>query len=77
MNELLCNILAESEGLNIFLLLGIAIFGGTVGAKIIQQLHIPQIVGYIIIGVILGPVLGVISPKTIEALEPINLSLSR
>lgn len=73
MNELLCNILAESEGFNIFLLLGIAIFGGTVGAKIIQQLHIPQIIGYIVIGVILGPVLGVISPKTIEILEPFNL----
>jgi Kef-type K+ transport system membrane component KefB len=73
MNELLCNISAESEGLNIFLLLGIAIFGGTVGAKIIQKLHIPQIIGYLAIGVILGPVLGVISPETIETFEPINL----
>ena len=73
MNELLCTILAESEGLNIFLLLGIAIFGGTVGAKLIQKLHIPQIIGYLAIGVILGPVLGVISPKTIEILEPFNL----
>ncbi len=73
MNELLSTILAESEGLNIFLLLGIAVFAGTVGAKIIQQLHIPQIIGYISIGVILGPVMNVISPETIQNLEPFNL----
>ena len=73
MNELLSAISAESEGFNIFLLLGIAIFGGTVGAKIIQRLHIPQIIGYLAIGVVLGPVAGVIMPETIVSLEPFNL----
>ena len=73
MSELLSTISAESEGLNIFLLLGIAIFGGTVGAKLIQRLHIPQIIGYLAIGVILGPVLKVILPETVENLEPFNL----
>jgi len=56
----------------LILLIGIAIFAGTVGAKIIQKLRIPQIVGYIAIGVILGPVLKIISPQTIETLEPFN-----
>jgi Kef-type K+ transport system membrane component KefB len=73
MDDLLSTISAEYEGLNIFLLLGIAIFGGTVGAKIIQRLRIPQIIGYLAIGVILGPVIGIISPETVENLEPFNL----
>ncbi len=70
MNELLANISARGEPVNIILLIGIAIFAGTVGARIIQKLHIPQIIGYITIGVILGPLLGVISPQTVETLEP-------
>ncbi len=73
MNELLANISARSEQVNIILLIGIAIFAGTVGARIIQKLHIPQIIGYVTIGVILGPLLNVISPQTVETLEPFNL----
>lgn len=73
MNELLANISARSEQVNIILLIGIAIFAGMVGARIIQKLHIPQIIGYVTIGVILGPLLGVISPQTVETLEPFNL----
>ncbi len=73
MNELLANISARAEQVNIILLIGIAIFAGTVGARIIQKLHIPQIIGYVTIGVILGPLLNVISPQTVETLEPFNL----
>lgn len=73
MTEILSTVSAESEGLNVILLIGIAIFAGTVGARVIQKLHIPQIIGYIAIGVILGPLLGVISSQTIEILEPFNL----
>ena len=73
MNELLANISAQSEQVNIILLIGIAIFAGTVGARIIQKLHIPQIIGYITIGVILGPLLNVISPEAVKSLEPFNL----
>ena len=73
MHELLANVSAQSEQVNIILLIGIAIFTGTVGAKVIQKLHIPQIIGYVTIGVILGPLLGVISPQTVESLEPFNL----
>jgi len=61
------------EHLNILLLLGIAIFGGTVGAKLFQKLRIPQVIGFVFIGVILGPLLKVISPATVQSLEMFNL----
>ncbi len=73
MNELLANTTTQSEHLNVILLIGIAIFGGTIGGRIIQKLHIPQIIGYIAIGIILGPLLKIISPRTVENLEPFNL----
>lgn len=73
MNELLANISDQSEQVNIILLIGIAIFGGTVGAKVIQKLHIPQIIGYVTIGLILGPLLGIISAETVGKLESFNL----
>lgn len=73
MNELLANIQAPTEELNIILLIGIAIFGGTVGARVFHLLNIPRIVGYVAIGIVLGPLLGTISPKTIADLEPFNM----
>ncbi len=73
MIEHLNNILAQTEELNIILLIGIAIFGGTVGARIFNRLSIPRIVGYVTIGIILGPLLGIISQKTIRNLEPFNM----
>jgi len=42
MNELLANISAHTEEMNIILLVGIAIFGGTVGARIFHRLNIPS-----------------------------------
>ncbi len=75
MNGLLDNILAQSvEHLNIFLLMGLAIFFGTAGARIFQRFHIPQIVGYIVIGIILGPVLDILSHDTVVTdLKPLSL----
>ena len=73
MNELLANISEQTEQVNIILLIGIAIFTGTVGAKVIQKFHIPQIIGYVIIGLILGPLLGIISTETVVTLESFNL----
>ena len=72
MTELLKSVLAQSEELNIILLIGIAIFGGTVGARIFSRLAIPRIVGYVAIGIVLGPLLSVISEQTIRDLEPFN-----
>jgi Kef-type K+ transport system membrane component KefB/predicted transcriptional regulator len=71
----MCNgILAENlESLNIILLIGIAIFGGTIGARIFHRLSIPSIVGYVAIGIILGPWLGIISRQVVSDLEPFNM----
>ena len=73
MFDVLATTLSESEELNIILLIGIAIFGGTIGARIFQRLSIPRIVGYVAIGILLGPLFGVISERTIHDLEPFNL----
>jgi len=73
MTEPLANISPQSEEINIILLIGIAIFGGTVGARIFHRLSIPRIVGYVAIGIILGPLLGIISQQTIRDLEPFNM----
>jgi len=73
MFDVLATTPVEGEGLNIILLIGIAIFGGTIGARIFQRLHIPRIVGYVAIGIILGPLFGIISERTIQDLEPFNM----
>ena len=74
MSELAVNILAQGiEHLNVILLMGLAIFFGTVGAGLFQRLHIPRIIDYVAIGIVLGPVLGVISPETVQELELFNL----
>lgn len=54
-------------------MIGIAIFGGTIGARIFQRLSIPRIIGYVAIGILLGPLFGVISERTLQDLEPFNI----
>ena len=67
-------VLASTDtGLHLVLLIGVAIFCGTIGARVFQALKIPQIIGFIVIGVGLGPVLGVVPHETVLALEPFNL----
>lgn len=39
---------------DILFLLGLALFSGTIGGRLFQRLKIPQVVGYIVIGIILG-----------------------
>lgn len=58
---------------NLVLLFGLVILGGTFGALLFQRLHIPQVVGCIIVGILLGDVLRVISPEMIEALKPFTM----
>ncbi len=73
---MLASILASQtqQGLNAILILGIAIFGGTVGARLFQRMRIPQVVGYVFIGIVLGPMLTkVIDIETVTAFEPFNL----
>lgn len=60
--------------LPIILILGLAIFLGTVGARVFQKLRIPQVVGYIVIGLIIGePCLKFINLETIGKLENFNM----
>jgi len=63
----------KTEELNIILLIGIAVFCGTVGAWIIQKFRIPQIIGYVIVGVIVGPLLGVFPPEAVGIMEAFNV----
>jgi len=73
-NGLVCVVGAGSfSHLNLLLLLGIAVFGGTVGAKVFQRLHIPQVIGYIIIGLIIGESgLKIVPGAMVASLEPLN-----
>ncbi len=63
----------SSYHLNILFLLGLALFGGTVGGRLFQKLRIPQVVGYIVIGILLGQTgLKIVDEHIISALEPFN-----
>jgi Kef-type K+ transport system membrane component KefB len=75
MNELLSNILALTLGhLNIILLMGLATFFGTVGAGIFQKFRIPQVVGYVVIGLIIGESgLELIGRDTVQVLSFFNM----
>ena len=59
--------------LNLALLFGLIILGGAFGARLFQRLRIPQVVGCIIVGILLGDVLGLITPQTIDSLEPFTM----
>jgi len=55
---------------NIILLLGIVLFLGSAGGRLFQKFKIPQVVGYIIIGIILGQSgLRLINTETIDNLK--------
>lgn len=59
--------------LNVLFLLGLALFGGTIGGRIFQKMRIPQVVGYIIIGILIGQSgLKIVGKDIIEALRPFN-----
>ena len=59
---------------NILLLLGIAVFLGAIGGRVFQRLKIPQVVGYIIIGLIVGQTgFGLISRTVVDEMRPISM----
>lgn len=58
---------------NILLLLGFALFLGTVGGRLFQKIRIPQVVGYIAIGVIIGESgFKFVSHDIVESLQPFS-----
>jgi Kef-type K+ transport system membrane component KefB len=62
-----------SGHLNLALLFGLVILGGTLGERLFQRFHIPQVVGCIMVGILLGDVLNVITPERIETLKPFTM----
>ncbi len=60
--------------LPIILIMGLAIFLGTIGARLFQKLRIPQVVGYIVIGLIIGePCLKIITSEVVGRMETFNM----
>lgn len=84
MNDPLSHILPDFmhfhslQGTQIVLLMGIIMFFGALGGRIFQKLKIPQVVGYIVIGILIGSSgFQILEPETISALNPIStVSLS-
>ncbi|MDP8265384.1 MAG: cation:proton antiporter [Candidatus Aceula meridiana] len=59
--------------INILFILGLAIFGGTLGGRLFQKMRIPQVVGYIVIGIVFGKSgLNIISYQMVEIFQPFN-----
>jgi Kef-type K+ transport system membrane component KefB/CBS domain-containing protein len=64
----------EQVHLSTLEIVGLSVFLGTVGAWVFQRLRIPQVVAYIVIGVVIGRSgMGLIGADTIKGLEPFNL----
>ena len=79
MNDPLAHILPEVmhfsqlQATQLVFLLGLIMFFGALGGRLFQKLHIPQVVGYIVIGIIIGSSgFQILGPSTITALNPIS-----
>lgn len=60
--------------MNLILLFGVIVFLGTFGSRLAQRLHVPQVVGCVLIGVILGgDLLNVIDHDTVKLVEPFTM----
>ena len=63
----------EKFDINILLLLGLALFGGTVGGQLFKKIKIPQVVGYIFVGIILGQSgINLLDKTIIATFKPFN-----
>lgn len=59
---------------SLLVVLGASIFGGTLGASFFQRIRVPQVVGYIVIGLIIGESgLRIVSAEAILVLRPLTL----
>ena len=64
----------ENINFSILFILGLSIFGGLMGASFFQKLRIPQVVGYIVIGLIVGQSgLKLVNQTAITALQPFTM----
>lgn len=63
----------DSGQLGILLILGIGVFGGILGAWLFQKLRVPQVIGYIAIGLLIGRSgLGIIGQVELPTLRPFS-----
>ncbi|MCR4734373.1 MAG: cation:proton antiporter [Treponema sp.] len=61
------------EVTQLVLMLGLIMFLGSIGGWLFQKIKVPQVVGYIVIGILLGSSgFHVLEPKVISALDPIS-----
>lgn len=61
------------QGSQLVFLLGLILFFGAIGGRLFQKLKIPQVVGYIVIGVIIGSSgLQLLGKDVIAALNPVS-----
>ena len=59
--------------MNILLVIGIIILLGTIGGRIFRKLNLPQVMGYIIIGLLLGESFhGFLSGPVLDSFRPIT-----
>jgi len=59
---------------SMLVVLGTVILGGSLGALLFQRFKVPQVLGYIAIGLIIGSSgFGWVSPNAIASLQPLNL----
>lgn len=59
--------------MNVVLYLGLILLAGLIAGKLIRYLRLPEVTGYLIVGLVMGPsLIGLVTSGTIAALEPIN-----
>ena len=64
---------SKIQATQLVLLLGIILFVGAIGGWLFQKLKIPQVVGYIVMGIIIGSSgFHILEPAVITALDPIS-----
>ncbi len=64
----------ENINFSVLFILGLSIFGGLLGASLFQKLRIPQVVGYIVIGLIVGESgFKLVSHLDVVALQPFTI----
>lgn len=64
---------SKVETTNLILLLGFILLLGTLGGRLFQRLKIPQVVGYIVIGILIGQSgFRILSSNVITALNPLS-----
>ncbi|WP_041610898.1 cation:proton antiporter [Treponema brennaborense] len=64
---------SKLESANLILLFGLIMFLGALGGRLFQKLKIPQVVGYIVIGIVIGQSgFQILSSNVITALEPVS-----